>query len=297
LAGGLIFLLLNYLHASNQYLKDNLITLVFLSLMPIIAMGLLMTPASLRHIPNPIAWTWSNIFPSLFDLERWGFSLSHLPHNVLLMMLILCASISVYFLIIALRKKDLVSATLLTLPFILLGSLFIKHVYWIPQLIGLFYTWFLCAGIRLVEDAFQTTNRRTLAIIILYCFVITLHIPRFIEDMIRYSSTHINTSLLFREKDMTLLANFAQHKKVTVSIDRGILILPLLVEIGKNSPDSLQFSKPAWKAIIGGYRHWPAQPLIKTPYYLISSMNPIPSDCKVQLSTPQYHLLKCSKQL
>jgi hypothetical protein len=327
LIGGSVFLLLSYLYSSGNrqsplgasFNLDNLLILIFLVLITIIATGSLVTPSGLRHIPNPIGWTWSSIFPSLFDLGRFGINISPISSFMKLYMVIIYVLINVYFLIFALKKEDLASASLLASPFILLITLFIKQVYWIPQLMGIFYTWFLCGGTRLVDSTLSdnefysvlqnitTLVKRSvecrmpapfipLSLLILFILAIGMHVPCLMGDIERYAGKKINTSLLFSQHDMQQLANFAHNKKITVSINRGILILPLLVEIDKTYPDALQFSNSAWKAAINGYRDWENPHQVKTPYYIISTTKKAPSQCKVQLETKQYRTLRCAKE-
>ncbi len=300
LAGGGIFLLLNYIYSENKLFKENLAVLVFLILIIILATGSIFAPVSLRHIPNPVAWTWKAIFPALFDLEKLGMSRTHLSNNILIGLVVTYHLISIYFIVIALRKRELGSVSLLITPFILLNLLFVTHVYWIPQLVGVFYAWFLCGSIRLVDDVLLGSTKKTFSkYSILVCFiaVILFHLPRLLGDINRYAGSNVQNSSLFTQREMDELTHFAQNKSIIVSINGGINTLPLLVEIGKKYPDSLQFTDATWKAILGGYRDWAPQPLKTTPYYIISTNQAIPSYCQVKLFTRQYNVLKCSSKL
>lgn len=291
---GGVFVLLNIF---NKDLKENFLVLCFLLGETMVATGTLIKPIHLAGVYNE-TFSWQSLLPPLFDLERLGMHFSQFSNTVLLCLVIVFNIIALFFLIVALRKKEYISASLLTAPYILLSIFGFKEYYWvISQIVGIFYTCFLCASIRLIDTSFLSIKQRPNAkyfyiFFILYLLSVFLHIPRLYGAIERYAGSDRSTQLLFSQKEMNTLTNFSEGKKITIDVNSPMFAIPLLVEIGRKSPNSLQWSEKGWKAIVG-YQPWSLPPLQATPYQLILNTEPVPTNCKVNYRTRQYCLLEC----
>lgn len=305
-AGGLFILLhlptlwgkLKTINAIN--LKNDFMIWLFLLGLAVLTTGTLSRPIEVfQSFPQKSVYGWSFLVP-WFDLDTYT---GHSPDNFLsesqlFYAFIFFVLIATCYLLVAIKKRNFVSCTLLLTPCIILLIIISQNAqYMALQLTGVFYAWFLCAAIWLI-DSFNSEKKQKITQILfisLYCFTVLLHVPRFYADIKRYAGSSRVLDLQFSQKEMNKLRAIVGKNKAIVDVNSSMLAIPLMVEFGRNNQE-LEWTAQGWEAIVS-YRHWPVPPLDNfTKYWIVMKNAPLNSNCALKLQTRQYNLLECKKR-
>lgn len=289
-----LFLLFQRLTRENTLQKDDILLWLLMLGLSIASTGIFALPSTVKQhlLTKVFDIPLENLLIALFDVDGIFLKFSHLSVNTLIMMALLFNAIILFFLIIAIKQRKPASIALLLAPYLFLMGIVLDKQYWIGlQLISLFYTWFLCGAILLI-DSNKQNKHLFYGLLTLFILAIALHMPRFLGIVQRYAGQERLINQTFIKKEMQALAHATQHKIVTVDMNNIMFVLPLVIEISDEPNQFLQLTEPAWNAVVG-YRQWPAIPLKPTPYKIILKTDSVPDKCTIQQTTQQYYLLAC----
>lgn len=288
-------------HVSLFRLKDDFAVLILLVGVAIASMGILARPnyTGVAYLEA----TWYSLLPRLFDLETLtnGPRYSHLGSDVLFIGFIISVLIAITFLIVAVKKRDVIATSLIAGPFLLLLVLIMKDQKWLAyQLIGTFYPFFLCAAVRVIDDFTpeqRTKNIRYKVILALLIIAISIHLPRLMGALQHYAGrAEYNKKFQFSQAEIDKLAVLTKGSKTTIDVTNPQLAIVLLVELERRQDAVLQWTPAAWKTIVGYRPLWPAPKLDKKSKYwidVIDTPSSFTKNCKVMYTTTQFRLLDC----